>query len=45
MKDGRPARLRAPGGKIALTSLGVPGFAVGAEMDFGSMRTMTEAAV
>jgi hypothetical protein len=43
MKDGRPARLRAPGGKIALTSLGVPGFAVGAEMDFGSMRTMAEA--
>ena len=44
MKDGRPARLRAPGGRIALTSLGVPGFAVGAEMDFTSMRAMAEAA-
>jgi hypothetical protein len=43
MEDGRPARLKAPGGKIALTSLGVPGFAVGAEMDFGSMRAMAEA--
>jgi len=36
-KDGHPARLKAPGGKIALGSLNVPGFAVGAEMDFGSM--------
>jgi hypothetical protein len=40
MKDGRPARLKAPGGRITLGSLGVPGFAVGAEMDFKSMRTM-----
>ena len=40
MKDGKPARLKAPGGKIALGSLGVPGFAVGAEMDFPSMRKM-----
>jgi hypothetical protein len=45
MRDGRPARLRAPGGEITLASLGVPGFAVGAEMDFTSMRTMAEAAV
>jgi hypothetical protein len=36
-KDGHPARLKAPGGRIALGSLGVPGFAVGAEMDFRSM--------
>jgi hypothetical protein len=41
IKDGHPARLKAKGGKIALGSLGVPGFAVGAEMDFKSMRTMT----
>jgi hypothetical protein len=40
MKDGKPARLKASGGKIALGSLGVPGFAVGAEMDFDSMREM-----
>ena len=33
-KDGQPARLKAPGGKLALGSLNVPGFAVGAEMDF-----------
>jgi hypothetical protein len=41
MKDGRPARLKAPGGKIALGSLAVPGFAVGANMDFASMRKMS----
>jgi len=40
-KDGHPARLKAPGGKIALGSLGVPGFAVGAEMDFRSMTPRT----
>jgi hypothetical protein len=40
MKNGKPARLKASGGKIALGSLGVPGYAVGAEMDFKSMRTM-----
>jgi hypothetical protein len=41
-KDHHPARLKAPGGKVALGSLAVPGFAVGAEMDFRSMipRTM-----
>jgi hypothetical protein len=43
-KDGRPARLRATGGKLALRSLDVPGFAVGAEMDFKSMTPMTEGA-
>ncbi|MBS0223792.1 MAG: mandelate racemase [Proteobacteria bacterium] len=41
--DGKPARLKAPGGKLALGSLGVPGFAVGAEMDFKSMRKMAGA--
>jgi len=41
IKNGHPARLKAAGGKIALGSLDVPGFAVGAEMDFRSMRTMT----
>jgi L-alanine-DL-glutamate epimerase-like enolase superfamily enzyme len=40
MKNGHPARLKAPGGKIALGSLGVPGFAVGTAPDFKSMRTM-----
>ena len=39
-KDGRPARLKAVGGKLALRSLDVPGFAVGAEMDFKSMTPM-----
>ena len=43
-KDGRPARLKAPGGKLALGSLDVPGFAVGAEMDFKSMTPMTKGA-
>lgn len=40
-KDGHPARLKAPGGRIALGSLNVPGFAVGAEMDFRSMTLRT----
>jgi hypothetical protein len=40
-QDGHPARLKAPGGKIALGSLNVPGFAVGAEMDFRSMTPRT----
>jgi hypothetical protein len=40
-KEGRPARLRAPGGRIALRSLNVPGFAVGAEMDFRAMTPRT----
>lgn len=41
--DGKPARLKAPGGKLALGSLGVSGFAVGAEMDFRSMQKMAGA--
>ncbi len=39
-KDGKPARLKAVGGKLALGSLDVPGFAVGADMDFKSMAPM-----
>jgi hypothetical protein len=39
--DGHPARLKAPGGRIALRSLAVPGFAVGAEMDFRAMKSRT----
>jgi len=39
-KEGKPARLKAIGGKLALGSLDVPGFAVGAEMDFKSMAPM-----
>jgi hypothetical protein len=39
-KDGKPARLRAQGGRLALGSLDTPGFAVGAEMDFKSMKPM-----
>jgi hypothetical protein len=38
---GHPVRLKAPGGRIALGSLNVPGFAVGAEMDFRSMTQRT----
>lgn len=43
-KDGRPARLKAVGGRLSLGSLDVPGFAVGAEMDFGSMTPMAAGA-
>jgi L-alanine-DL-glutamate epimerase-like enolase superfamily enzyme len=39
-RDGKPARLKAPGGRLALGSLDVPGFAVGADMDFTSMMPM-----
>ncbi|WP_421998221.1 mandelate racemase [Reyranella sp.] len=41
MRDGKPARLKAVGGSLALGSLDVPGFAVGADMDFTSMTPMT----
>ncbi len=37
---GRPARLKAVGGRLALGSLDVPGFAVGTDMDFTSMVPM-----
>jgi hypothetical protein len=41
---GKPARLKARGGKLALGSLEGPGFAVGAQMDFKSMKPMTSGA-
>lgn len=40
---GRPARLRAKGGTIILGSLGCPGFAVGADLDFTALRPMAPA--
>ena len=42
-EEGRPARLRVTAGRLMLGSLGVPGFAVGAEMDFSSMKPMRAA--
>lgn len=41
--DRGPARLRIARGRLSLKSLGCPGFAVGAEMDFASMRKMPAA--
>jgi hypothetical protein len=35
-----PARLRIDNGRLQLGSLGCPGFAVAADMDFGSLRRM-----
>ena len=43
-KDGKPARLKAMGGKLLLGSLDGPGFAVSADMDFKSMKPMTSGA-
>jgi hypothetical protein len=43
-RDGKPARLKARGGKLMLGSLDGPGFAVAAEMDFKSMKPMTSGA-
>jgi len=40
-KDRGPARLRIIEGKLALGSLGCPGFAVAGELDFASMRPMS----
>lgn len=40
---GKPARLRARGGKLALGSLGCPGFAVGVDLDFKALRPMPDA--
>lgn len=37
-QPGKPARLRARGGTLRLASLGCPGFAVGAALDFNAMR-------
>jgi hypothetical protein len=41
-RPGKPARLRIDQGMLSLGSLAVPGFATGAEMDFGSMTPMAE---
>ena len=43
-QDGKPARLKAKGGKLALSSLNAPGFAVAADMDFKSMKPMAKGA-
>lgn len=40
---GKPGRLKAKGGTLALGSLGCPGFAVGVDLDFKSMRPMPAA--
>jgi hypothetical protein len=42
-KDKGPARLSITDGKLALGSLGCPGFAVAGELDFASMRPMAPA--
>ena len=43
-QNDKPARLKARGGKLALGSLDGPGVAVGAEMDFKSMKPMASGA-
>lgn len=42
-QPGKPVRLRVAAGKLDLSTLGCPGFAVGAEMDFKSLRPMPDA--
>ena len=42
-EPGKPVRLSAQSGTLDLSSLACPGFAVGAEMDFKSLRKMAEA--
>jgi hypothetical protein len=42
-RSGGPARLRIHEGRLALGSLGCPGFAVAAKMDFAAMREMPPA--
>jgi hypothetical protein len=39
-RSGGPARLRIDQGRVQLGSLGCPGFAVAADMDFASLRAM-----
>ena len=39
-RSGGPARLRIDNGRLQLASLGCPGFAVAADMDFASLRPM-----
>jgi L-alanine-DL-glutamate epimerase-like enolase superfamily enzyme len=40
---GKPVRLKVQGGRLDLSSLDCPGFAVGAEVDFNSLRPMSDA--
>jgi hypothetical protein len=40
-RRGGPARLRIDAGRLQLGSLGAPGFAVAADMDFASLRRMS----
>jgi len=40
-QPGKPARLSVRGGKLDLSSLGCPGFAVGVALDFKAMRPMS----
>jgi hypothetical protein len=42
-RAGGPARLRIDNGQLQLGSLGCPGFAVAADMDFAALRPMTKA--
>ena len=42
-QPGKPARLKAAGGTLALGSLTCPGFAVGVDLDFETMRRMPAA--
>ena len=42
-RSGGPARLRIDQGRLQLGSLGCPGFAVAADMDFASLRPMPAA--
>jgi hypothetical protein len=42
-QPGKPVRLKVRNGRIDLTSLGCPGFAVGADVDFKALRPMPAA--
>ena len=42
-EPGKPVRLSAQSGRLDLSSLDCAGFAVGAEMDFNSLRRMPDA--
>jgi hypothetical protein len=42
-QPGKPVRLKITDGRINLTSLGCPGFAVGADVDFKALRSMPAA--
>src|SRR5260370_16192129 len=40
-QGGKPARLKARGGKLALGSLGGPGLSLGAQLDFKAVKPST----